>query len=79
MPRKYTNLLIELAEEGAVNWQGIARECLQRMSEDEVKNMVIEMEWNDCVDNDEDEEDDEEADEDDIPQWMKDYVESRNL
>ena len=71
MPRKYTNRLIELAEEGAVNWQGIARECLARMSEDAVKDMVIEMEWNDC--------DDEDVDEDDIPQWMKDYVESRNL
>ena len=73
MPRKYTNRLIERAEEGAVNWQGIARECLARMSEDQVKDMVIDMEWNDC------EEDDEEVDEDDIPQWMKDYVESRNL
>lgn len=73
MPRKYTNQLIERAEEGAVNWQGIARECLARMSEDQVKDMVREMEWDDC------EEDDEEADEDDIPQWMKDYVESRNL
>lgn len=75
MPRKYTNRLIELAEEGAVNWQGIARECLQRMSEDQVKDMVIDMEWNDC----DDEEVDEEVDEDDIPQWMNDYVESRNL
>lgn len=73
MPRKYTNRLIERAEEGAVNWQGIARECLARMSEDQVKDMVIDMEWDDC------EEDDEEVDEDDIPQWMKDYVESRNL
>ena len=77
MPRKYTNLLIELAEQGAVNWQGIARECLQRMSEDEVKDMVIDMEWNDCEEDDE--EVDEVVDEDDIPQWMKDYVESRNL
>ena len=77
MPRKYTNLLIGLAEEGAVNWQGIARECLARMSEDAVKDMVIEMEWNDCDEDDED--NDEIADEDDIPQWMKDYVESRNL
>ena len=71
MPRKYTNRLIELAEEGAVNWQGIARECLQRMSEDDVKTMMVEMEWNDC--------DDEEDDEDNIPKWMKDYVESKNL
>ena len=77
MPREYTNKLIESAEEGAVNWQGIARECLQRMSEDEVKDMVIEMEWNDCWDDSE--EDDEEDDEDDIPNWMKEYVESRNL
>ena len=76
MPRKYTNRLIERAEEGAVNWQGIARECLARMSEDEVKDMVREMEWNDC---DDDEDVDEVVDEDDIPQWMKDYVESRNL
>jgi hypothetical protein len=38
--------------------------------------MVREMEWNDC---DDDEDDDEDVDEDDIPQWMKDYVESRNL
>lgn len=76
MPRKYTNRLIERAEEGAINWQGIARECLARMSEDEVKDMVREMEWNDC---DDDEDVDEVVDEDDIPQWMKDYVESRNL
>jgi len=76
MPRKYTNRLIERAEEGAVNWQGIARECLARMSEDQVKDMVIDMEWNDC---DDDEDVDEVVDEDDIPQWMKDYVESRNL
>lgn len=76
MPRKYTNRLIERAEEGAINWQGIARECLARMSEDEVKDMVREMEWNDC---DDDEDVDEDVDEDDIPQWMKDYVESRNL
>lgn len=76
MPRKYTNRLIERAEEGVVNWQGIARECLARMSEDEVKDMVREMEWNDC---DDDEDVDEVVDEDDIPQWMKDYVESRNL
>jgi hypothetical protein len=46
------------------------------MSEDEVKDMVREMEWNDC---DDDEDVDEVVDEDDIPQWMKDYVESRNL
>lgn len=45
MSRKTTNVLIGLAEEGALNWEGIARECLQRMSEDEVKQMTEEMDW----------------------------------
>ena len=45
MPRKATNTLIDLAEEGALTWEGIARECLQRMSEDEVKRMAEEMDW----------------------------------
>ena len=45
MPRKYTNLLIKQAEDGAISWEGIARECLQRMSEDNVKQMVEDMDW----------------------------------
>ena len=49
MTREYTNKLIEQAEYGAVNWEGIARECLNRMSEDDVKEMTIEMGWlDDC-------------------------------
>jgi len=45
MPREATSKVIELAEEGALNWEGIARECLQRMSEDDVKEMAEEMDW----------------------------------
>lgn len=45
MSREATNTLIELAEEDALNWEGIARECLQRMSEDEVRKMAEEMDW----------------------------------
>lgn len=45
MPRKYTNLLIEQVKEGAISWESIARECLQRMSEDDVKEMVEDMDW----------------------------------
>lgn len=45
MPREYTCKLLKLAEEGVVNWEGIARECLNRMSEDDVKDMAIEMDW----------------------------------
>lgn len=45
MPREATNTLVELAEEGALNWEGIARECLQRMPEDDVKKMAEDMDW----------------------------------
>ena len=48
-PRAATSQLIDLAEEGALSWEGIARECLNRMSEDDVKEMTIEMGWlDDC-------------------------------
>ena len=45
MPRKTTTDLIEQAEAGVLNWEGIARECLQRMSEDDVKDMAMDMDW----------------------------------
>lgn len=45
MVRGATAKLIELAENGALNWEEIARECLQRMSEDDVKNMAEDMDW----------------------------------
>ena len=46
MPREYTNLLIDYAKSGLVSWEDIARECVvNRMSEDEVKDMSIEMGW----------------------------------
>ena len=51
MPRDYTCKLLELAEEGSIDWESIARECLNRMSEDDVKDMAIEMDWlPDCDD-----------------------------
>ena len=45
MSRICTNELIKLAEEGALSWEGIARECLKRMSEDDVKKMAEDMDW----------------------------------
>ena len=50
MPKSATAELIDLAEEGALSWEGIARECLQRMSEDDVKEMAEQMDWlPDCL------------------------------
>ena len=45
MPREFTTKLIDNAENYLVNWESIARECLNRMSEDEVKEMALDMEW----------------------------------
>ena len=38
--RKATNKLIDLAEEGTLSWETIARAALNYMSEDEVADMA---------------------------------------
>ena len=45
MPREFTTKLIHNAENHLVGWESIARECLERMSEDEVKEMALDLEW----------------------------------
>lgn len=61
MCREATCKVIELVKDGVLSWEAIARECLARMSEDEVADMAHELEW---FDDDEEEkvEDDEEED-----------------
>jgi len=41
MSREYTCKLYELAEEGLVSWETIAKSCLSYMSESDVKDMAI--------------------------------------
>lgn len=45
MPREFTNKLIHNTENYLVKWESIARECLNRMSEDDVKEMALDMDW----------------------------------
>ena len=40
MIRKYTNKIIEMAEEGIIGWEDIARAALNWMSEDDVRDMA---------------------------------------
>ena len=54
MVRDATCELIEMAENGMITWETIARECLQYMSEDEVRDMA---ESNDRINSEDDEED----------------------
>ncbi len=44
---KYARKLIGLVEDGCLDWEMVARECIQRMSEDEVEDMVRECDWDD--------------------------------
>ena len=62
MARDATCELIEMAENGGISWETIARECLQYMSEDEVRDMA---ESNDWINSEDDEEDEDLEDEDD--------------
>ena len=57
MAKEATCELIEMAELGVLSWETIARECLQYMSEDEVRDMAESNCW---IDSEEDSEDDEE-------------------
>lgn len=69
MAREYTNKITEMAEEGVISWETIAKEALERMSEDEVESMCVECDWitpEDFEDEDEDDWGDDE-DEEEIP------------
>lgn len=55
--RPYTNKLLDMAEEGSLDWEQIARDALGWMSEDDVKQFARS---NDYITEDPDEEDDEE-------------------
>ena len=55
MAREATCELIEMAENGMITWETIARECLQYMSEDEVRDMAESTDWINSEDEDEDE------------------------
>ena len=50
MVRYATCKLLEMAESNCLSWETIARECLEFMSEDDVRSMA---EANDWIDEDE--------------------------
>ena len=52
MTRSATCELIEMAELGVLSWETIARECLQYMSEDEVRDMAASNDWINSEDED---------------------------
>ena len=61
MPTSVSEKLIDLAESGVLDWETIAREALQAMSEDDIEDMANGAGWLDDLE--EDVEDDCEDDE----------------
>lgn len=53
MNRVATRKILEMCEDGVLDWKSLAEECLQRMSEDDVKEMGEDLGW---LDEEEDEE-----------------------
>ena len=62
MPTSISEKLIDLAESGILDWETIAREALQAMSEDDIEDMANGAGWLDDIE-EEDFEDDCEDDE----------------
>ena len=60
--REATCKLLEMAENGQISWETIARECLQYMSSDDVKDMAESNDW--IEDEEEEDEEDKEEEED---------------
>lgn len=63
MPREYTNKLLEMLENGLLGYETIARQCLNYMSEDDIRGLMHCAGWID--EETDDDTDDEENDEDD--------------
>lgn len=55
MIREYTNKIIEMAEDGIIYWEDIARAALNWMSDDNVRDMA----YDNLILEDEDEDEDE--------------------
>lgn len=58
-----TSKVIDLVEDGVLSWEALARECLARMSEDDVADMGHELGW---LDDDEEEVAEEEVEDVDL-------------
>ena len=43
--RSITLKVIELVENGVLDWETVAHECLQNMSEDDVADMAFSCDW----------------------------------
>lgn len=47
MPKNARNKIVGMIEDGLLDWEAVCRECLQRMSQDEIADMIRECDWDD--------------------------------
>ena len=61
MPREYTNKLLEMLENGLLDYETVVRECMCYMSEDDVRDLMHCAGW---LDEENDDDMDEETEDD---------------
>lgn len=47
MPKNARDKIIGFIDDGLLDWEMVCRECLQRMSCDEIQDMIHECDWDD--------------------------------
>lgn len=47
MPKNSRDKIIGFIEDGLLDWETVCRECLQRMSTDDIDDMIRECDWDD--------------------------------
>jgi len=66
MTRKYTNMLLDMIDEGLLDRDLVISACVQYMSEDEVQDM---MESNEFIDEQYEDEDEDDGQPDEAQEW----------
>jgi hypothetical protein len=47
MPKNFKDALVSMINDGLLDWELVGREMLNRMSMDEVEDMIFECDWED--------------------------------
>jgi hypothetical protein len=47
MPKNFKDALVNMIDDGMLDWETVGREMLARMSMDDVEDMIFECDWED--------------------------------
>lgn len=55
MPKKHcAELLLNAIENDNIDWESVARECIARMSHDDIEDMIYECDWDSFIEMEDD-------------------------